>query len=54
MVGYCVAAGRCEWRVELRDIGAGAEMVEMLGCGHRSREEVCGSIGELVLSLNPI
>ncbi len=40
--------------VLLRDSGLGAEMVEMLGCGLRSREEVCGSIGELDTSWNPI
>ncbi len=54
VVGYCVAASRCEWRVDLSHSGLGTEMVEMLGCGLRSREDVCGYIGTLDLSANPI
>ncbi len=54
VVGYCVAASRCEWRVDLSCSGLGAEMVEMLGCGLKSREELCGSIGKLNLSDNLI
>ncbi len=54
VVGWCVAASSCEWRVDLCINGLGAEMVEMLGCGLRNTEEVCGYIGELFLTRNPI
>ena len=43
-VGYCVAASKCAWVLQLLWSGLGAEMVEMLVCGLKSKAEVGGVI----------
>ncbi len=57
--GFSIAVSRCTWE-EVR-LGSymcgsslGPEMVEMLMCGLRFQEKVCGSIDSLDLSFNPI
>ena len=52
-VGYCIAVSKC-WELMFGCGGLGAEMVEMLVCGMKSKEEVLGSIEELILFGNPI
>ena len=52
-VGYCIAVGKCAWDL-VGDNGLGAEMVEMLVCGLKSKEEVHGSIDKLILLPCPI
>ncbi len=44
-VGYLVTVGTCSWKLTLR----GAEEFQMLVCGLRAKEEVCGSIEILEL-----
>ena len=53
-VGYCIAVSKCCWELGLVYSSLGAELVEMLVCGLKSKKEVQGSIKELDLSLNPI
>ncbi len=53
-IGYCIAVSRCTWKVQFGARSFGPESVEMLVCGLRSQEEVCGSIDSLDLGNNPI
>ncbi len=55
-LGYCIAVSRCIWELRFGRFGSslGPELVEMLVCGLRSQEEVCGSIDSLDLTANAI
>ena len=53
-VGYCIAVSKCCWELMFVDSGLGAELVEMLVCGLKSKKEVQGSIKELDICGNPI
>ena len=50
-VGYCVAASEHEWRLNLVKVG-GNEVIEMLGCGLRSVNDVCGHLRVLNVAEN--
>ena len=50
--GWCVAASRCKWKLDLR--GVGGEVCEMLVAGLNSRPVVNGTISRLDLYRNPI
>ena len=52
-LGYCIAVSKCCWVLNLVHAG-GAELVEMLVCGLKSKEKVQGSIKELNMCGNPI
>lgn len=53
-LGHCIAASKCVWELMLDWNGMGAEMVEMLMYGMKSKKEVGGCIRKLDLSFNPI
>ena len=50
--GWCVAASRCKWKLDLRVVGG--EVCEMLVAGLNSRPVVSGTISTLDLIINPI
>ena len=50
--GWCVAASRCKWKLDLRHVGG--EVCEMLVAGLKSRPVVSGIICKLHLDYNPI
>ena len=52
-VGYCIAVSRSAWDL-FGGFGLGGEMVEMLVCGMKSKEEVHGSIEDFHLLPGPI
>jgi len=53
-VGYCIAIRNYIWVLLLPGSGLGAEMVKMLVCGLKSKNEVQSSVEELDLRGNPI
>ena len=52
-LGYCVAASGHEWSLDLEGIG-GNEIIEMLGCGVRAVQDVCGHFSILHLAKNSL
>ena len=48
--GYCISVSQCKWNVRL-DMTDMDEAVNMLGCGLRSTQNICGSISVLTLPL---
>ena len=50
--GYCAAASGCQWSV-VTSI-KGNETVELLGCGFRSVQNICGHLNSLKLSENSL